>query len=122
MNNDPVLPPGLASRPATVDDVDAVTTLIAAGDLHDDGVVEIDRDDVAADFGNPVVDLDRDTRLVFDGIVLVAYALIEPAGLRRENLTGRSCLSGRIREPATHPRDQGPAAVWEPIDDIAREG
>jgi mycothiol synthase len=78
MSGGPAFPSGLASRSATVDDVDAVTELVAASDLQDDGVVEIDRDDVAADFINPVVDLDRDTLLVFDSTALVACALIEP--------------------------------------------
>lgn len=68
------LPKGFSARPATTEDVEAVTELIAACELADDGVPEVDRDDVASDFGRPALDLERDSLLVFDGDALVAWA------------------------------------------------
>jgi len=69
-----ILPEDLSSRPATMEDVDAVTTLLAACELHDDGVSEVAADDVATDLARPSVDMERDSLLLFDGGTLVAWA------------------------------------------------
>jgi mycothiol synthase len=72
-----MLPSGLVARRASMGDVDAVTALVAACELHDDGAVEIDRDDVETDLSTPGLDLDRDTIIVHDGPSLVAFAAID---------------------------------------------
>ena len=71
---------GLTSRPARFEDVDAIAGLIAACEVEDDGVVEVDRDDIASELSVPALDLDRDTLLVFDAGALVAWAQVKRAG------------------------------------------
>ena len=69
------LPDGLTRRPMTPEDVDAVTALIAACEIEDDGAAEIDRDDVASIFDRPYpFDVALDTSLVLDGETPVAWA------------------------------------------------
>jgi mycothiol synthase len=63
----------LRTRPATTDDVDAITELIAACERHDDGEVEIDREDVEMGFGRNGFEPEADTLLAFDGDGLVAW-------------------------------------------------
>ncbi len=70
----PRLPEGFTWRPASTADVDAVTGLIAACELDLDGVAEIDRGDVAMDFGRVGFDLARDCVLVHEEDELVAWA------------------------------------------------
>jgi mycothiol synthase len=69
---DITLPSPLTSRPATPEDVPAITSLIAACELHDDGEAEIDPDDVAFTFDRAGAAAD-DTIVVFDGEDLVAW-------------------------------------------------
>jgi mycothiol synthase len=69
------LPEGLTARPAAAEEYkDAVTALIAACELADDGVVEVDRDDLVVSFGRAGFDLGVDALMVFDGQELVAWA------------------------------------------------
>lgn len=68
------LPKSLSARPVTWDDVDVITSLIAAAELHDDELVEIDRDDVANMFERPGWDPAENTVLVFEGDSPVAWA------------------------------------------------
>jgi GNAT superfamily N-acetyltransferase len=68
------LPETLTERPATTDDLDAITELIGACEAHDAGRAEIDRDDVEAGFGRSGFDPSRDTLLVHEGNTLVAWA------------------------------------------------
>lgn len=68
------LPAGFTARPVTPDDVDAITALIAAAELHDDGVAEIDRDDVANMFERSGWEPAENTLLVFEGESPVAWA------------------------------------------------
>jgi mycothiol synthase len=71
----------LSARPATIHDIDSVTALIAACELDDDGVADIDRDDIASDFAAPRFDPELDAVLVFDGAELVAWAQMRlPSG------------------------------------------
>jgi ribosomal protein S18 acetylase RimI-like enzyme len=71
----PSLPEGLTSRAATRDDVPAITGLIAACELANDGSAEIDPSDVAQAFeragpgyAGPIV--------VLDGVRIVAWAVV----------------------------------------------
>lgn len=65
---------GFTSRGTTPDDIDVITVLIAAVELHDDGVVEIDRDDLVSGFTRVGFDPAADTLLVSDGDTPVAWA------------------------------------------------
>jgi GNAT superfamily N-acetyltransferase len=67
------LPAGLAQRPATTADVDAIFELVAAAELDLDGAVETDRDDVAMQFGRSGFDPAEDCQLVFEGATPVAW-------------------------------------------------
>ena len=68
------LPDGLVARPPTRDDAGAIYGLVAACELEDDGVVEIDEPDVAVGFGRYGFDPALDALLVFDRDELVAWA------------------------------------------------
>jgi GNAT superfamily N-acetyltransferase len=68
------LPEGLSSRPANAADADAIYELIAACELADDGVVEVDRHDITTGFERHGFEPDLDTLLVFEGEDLVAWA------------------------------------------------
>ncbi len=68
------LPTTLRQRPATTADVDAITELIGACELHDDGEIGIDRDDVEMGFGRAGFAPGDDSLLAFDGDELVAWA------------------------------------------------
>ena len=60
------LPAGLSSRPASLDDAYPIYQLIAACERDLDGQVEVDAEDVVADFAQPAMDLARDTVVVHD--------------------------------------------------------
>src|SRR4029453_8685160 len=66
------LPPGLTARPATAEDIPAIVELIAACELEEDGVTEVEEDDV--DFEGHGLEPELDTMLVFDRDELVAWA------------------------------------------------
>ena len=68
------LPDGLVARPATRDDTGAIYELVAACELADDGVVEVDEDDFTVGFGRNGFDSTLDSLLVFDRDELVAWA------------------------------------------------
>jgi mycothiol synthase len=68
------LPDGLTSRPATPHDAPTIYELIAACELEDDGVVEVDRADTAAGFERHGFEPATDTVLVFDDGTPVAWA------------------------------------------------
>ena len=68
------LPEGLSSRPANAADAEAIYELIAACELEDDGVVEVDRDEVTVGFERHGFEPDLDTLLVFEGGDLAAWA------------------------------------------------
>lgn len=68
------LPPGLASRPATVADAKAIYELAAECEVTDDGMAEVDEDDIRISFDRHGFDPARDTMLVFDGQVLAGWA------------------------------------------------
>ena len=68
------LPDGLTARSMTLADVDIVTELVAACELHHDGVVEIDREDIEVDWARPGYGLANESCGLFDGDRLVAEA------------------------------------------------
>jgi GNAT superfamily N-acetyltransferase len=86
------LPDGFTSRPARVDDVDDVTTLVAASEHHHTGTVNVVPDDVRSDYTRASVDLERDSILVFDGARLVAEGLV---------------FNGRYAYCTVHPEAEG---------------
>ena len=65
------LPEGLTHRSANVADAEAIYELIAACELEDDGVVEVDRYDVTVGFERHGLEPDLNTLLVFEGEDLV---------------------------------------------------
>jgi len=66
------LPEGSTARPATMDDVDAVTAVVTACEILHDGVAGVDREDIVADWGRGSFDLDRESVVVLSGDDLVA--------------------------------------------------
>jgi len=70
------LPEGSTTRPATPDDAAAIFELMAACELADDGVVEVDEHDITVGFGRYGFDPALDSLMVFERDELVAYAEI----------------------------------------------
>jgi len=85
------LPEGFTSRPATMEDAEAVCAIIAASELHHMGVANIDVDDVLADYAG-ATDLARDSLLVFESDRLVAEMLVQ---------------NGRYANGSVHPDVEG---------------
>jgi hypothetical protein len=85
------LPEGFTSRPATLEDAEAVTAVMAASETHHMGFANIDVDDVLADYTG-ATDLARDSLLVFEGDRLVAEMLVE---------------NGRYANGTVHPDAEG---------------
>lgn len=67
------LPPGLSVRPLARADARAVYELMAAQELADVGVVEIEEDDITSDWARPSYDLAGSSLAVLDGQQIVAY-------------------------------------------------
>ncbi len=67
------LPPGLTTRPLTLDDAEGVHAAIAAEEVVDLGEAEMTFEDVVADWQRPSYDITASTIGVFDGERLVAY-------------------------------------------------
>jgi len=70
----PTLPEGLTARPLHSDDVVAIVALEAAAEPVDDTGEHESPEDLTSWFVNDLVDLQRDTRVVFAGEELVAWA------------------------------------------------
>jgi mycothiol synthase len=68
------LPDGLAARPGTPEDAEAIFDVTAACELADDGVVEADLDDFVVGFERAGFDPALDLILVLDGDDVVAWA------------------------------------------------
>jgi len=66
------LPEGIAARAATWDDVDAVTSLVAACELLHDGVSAVHREDIVADWARSSFDLTRHSVVATSGDAMVA--------------------------------------------------
>jgi hypothetical protein len=58
------LPDGLTARPATPDDARTIYEVVAACELADDGVAEVDVDDVTVGFARHEFDAALDSLLV----------------------------------------------------------
>ena len=93
------LPEGLSSRPANAADAEAIYELIAACELEDDGVVEVDRDEVTVGFERHGLEPDLDTLLVFEGGDLAAWA---------ELYRGRAEANVRPHAPRARHRGRAP--------------
>ena len=74
---EPVLPDGLASRPLTMTDVDAVAILWMACEQHFFGEVFVDRADVVSAWSSPSMDVATDSLGVFDAGELVGVVLLD---------------------------------------------
>jgi ribosomal protein S18 acetylase RimI-like enzyme len=86
------LPAGVTTRPASMDDIDAVTRLIEACEVAEDGEVEIDRSDVVSSWSRPSFRPERDARIVAEGDRLLAWAEV---------------FQGRRAEADVHPAHRG---------------
>jgi len=67
------IPEGLTSRPLALADARAVFEVMAAQELEDIGMVEIEEADIVGDWGRPSFDVAGSTIGVFDGDLLVGY-------------------------------------------------
>ena len=74
------LPLGLTSRPLTAEDAPAVFEVMARQQHHDLGRVEIELADIVTDWQRPSFDIGASTLGAVDGVRLVAYAEVGPAG------------------------------------------
>ena len=73
LTDPPALPPGLTTRPLRPSDATAVHELMAAQELADLGMVEIEEADIVADWARPSHDLTARSIGVFDGDRMVGY-------------------------------------------------
>ncbi len=78
--NELSVPPGLRSRPLTMDDAPAVFAVMALQEQQDLGKVEIELADIVGDWQKPSFDVGASTVGVFDGDTLVAYAEANRSG------------------------------------------
>ena len=69
----------LAERPLTMGDAQADYEVMAAAELDDIGMVEIEMADIVGDWARPSFDVEAQTIGVFDGDRLVAYAEVSSA-------------------------------------------
>ncbi|MFD7669175.1 GNAT family N-acetyltransferase [Streptomyces sp. NPDC059788] len=91
-------PPGLAVRPATLDDAAAVCALLNEIDRLEIGRPDTDLTEVQADLKHPEADLERDSWLMFEGERLVAYGLLwDESGDERIDMD-HYILPGRLRD------------------------
>ena len=84
------LPPGFTTRPLAPSDSAAVYDLMAAQELHDIGTVEIEEEDLIAEWQRPSYDLEGSSVAVLDGERIVAYG--ELMGARPVRRRGPSRL------------------------------
>ena len=84
----------LSWRPLGRADAAALTGLMAAAEAVDQSDENYDEDDVVEQFLNGLIDLDADTRLVWDGEQLIGYALL--FGQRRVREVHSVWLSGTV--------------------------
>lgn len=112
-------PEGLTSRPLVHGDARAVFEVIAAQELEDIGMIEIEAADIVGDWGRPSFDVAASTIGVFDGDTMVGYgevsyhdrggAAVLPAYRGRGIGTA---LAHWMRETARH---QGATVVGMPV-------
>ena len=73
------IPDGLTSRPLVPGDARAVYETMAAQELEDIGMVEIEEADIVGDWGRPSFDIAASTIGVFDGDLMVGYGEVSQA-------------------------------------------
>lgn len=84
----------LTWRPLRRADAAALTELMAAAEAVDHTEENYDEDDVVEDFMNELIDLEADTRLVWEGERLIAYAAV--FGMRRVSDVHSVFASGTV--------------------------
>ena len=93
----PTLPAGLVERPLTMADARAVYEVMAAAEMDDIGMIEIEEADIVGDWGRPSFDVSAQTVGVFDSAGgeqrLVGYA--EVAGGDRGDAAVHPAYRGR---------------------------
>jgi mycothiol synthase len=113
------LPPGFTTRPLASSDSAAVHELMAAQELHDIGTVEIEEEDLIAEWQRPSYDLGGSSVAVLDGERIVAYG--ELMGADRYDVAVHPDARGRgigtwlaqwVRELA---RSRGASVVGMPV-------
>ncbi len=113
------LPPGFTTRPLAPSDSAAVYDLMAAQELHDIGTVEIEEEDLIAEWQRPSYDLEGSSVAVLDGERIVAYG--ELMGADRYDVAVHPDARGRgigtwlaqwVRELA---RSRGASVVGMPV-------
>lgn len=117
------LPEGLTHRPITPEDVDAITALIAVVELHDDGVAEIDRDDVAVMFERAGWDPSENTVLVFEEASPIAWAEVHTGRAEadvRPDRRGEGIGSGLMAWTEERARTLGCPDVGQTVTDANR--
>jgi len=78
------LPSGLASRPLTLADLDAVFAVYAAAEIEDAGQLALEPEDLAGDWSRPSFDLSTDSIGVLEGDRFVGAAEVTRGGARAE--------------------------------------
>ena len=86
------LPPGLQTRPLTMEDAIPVANLMRASEVHDVGEALIDDEDIVSDWQRPSFDLASQSVGVLDRGTLVAYAEV---------------FKGRFADATVHPDHRG---------------
>jgi len=117
------LPDGLSGRAASTEDVDALAELIGACELHDDGEVGIDRDDVAMGFDRAGYSASEDSMLVFERDELVAWAEVyqnRAESCVRPSHRGRGIGSRLLTWTEDRARAHGESKVSQTVTDANR--
>lgn len=118
-SDDRLLPDGLTTRPLRPSDSAEVFELIAAQERHDTGSVEIEEEDLIAEWQRPSYDIAASTVAVLDGDRIVAYAELMGAdrydAAVHPDARGRGIgtwLAGWVRDLA---RSRGASVVGMPV-------
>mgnify|MGYP001765254670 CR=1 FL=1 len=113
------LPDGLTSRPLQPADARAVFEVMAAQQLADLGVVEIEEADIVADWARPSHDLGANSLGVFDGERLVGYVeLTSPDrgdASVHPDYTGRGLGTALAEQMQRFGRQRGSSVVGMPV-------
>lgn len=114
------VPEGFTARPATMEDVDAVTEVIAASESHYLGRPNVAPDDVHADYAS-AIDLAADSLVVLEGDRIVAENLVHggryAAGAVRPEFEGRGIGTMLLRWSQATARRQGGTEVGGTVPD-----
>lgn len=100
-------PEGLTSRPLAHSDARAVFEVIAAQQLQDIGMIEIEAADIVGDWGRPSFDVAASTIGVFDGDTMVGYGEVSyPTAATRpcSRRTAAEALAPRSPSGCRRPR------------------